>query len=213
MQASCLIHLLFFSSVALFFMDTAHGSAKEPSPNTEKNSPPFIIPSSIPDIDPDYKNNWIPLTGFEYSGLHWNQFIAIYTNKGEAIYRHNFYEYIKAYHESDGEYDPAFKTYSTGTVLLKENYLDRKGKPGKPTTLTIMIKRKEGFDKKNGNWEFIEVDAQGEVIFQGKPETSNMSSPCIKCHQKIKERDYIFSTFFTEQKQQSSDTTIRRYSH
>lgn len=165
---------------------------------------PFVLPKMEPTLYTGYRKNWSRLTGFEYSGLHWQQFVSIYVNKGANIYRDNYLAYLSLYRDEDDDDDEeeeettdTFQEYELGTIFLKENYLAHAGKPGQPSSLTIMIKRKPGFDVKGGNWEYLQTDIKGDVIMQGNSTNPQIKQACSECHANMAERDYVFSTFLT----------------
>jgi len=161
---------------------------------------PFTLSKDVSEVSVNYRTRWSRLTGFELSGLHWNQFVVIYTSSGLKTYKRNFYEHLKQIEadDEDEEYDPEYKTYPVGSVMLKENYLTNEGRPGKPTTLTLMIKRKPGFYPQGGDWEYIETDINGKIIIKGNGGDTAVKKRCASCHINIADRDYIFSTFLTE---------------
>ena len=164
---------------------------------------PFALPQGNSQSYADYRKNWSRLTGFEYSGLHWKQFVAIFVNKGADIYRENYLAYLSLYRDEDDDEDEdeeteqVFKVYSQGTVFLKENYQANQGKPGEPSSLTLMIKRQAGFDHQGGDWEYLQSDVNGDIIMQGNSQDPQIKSACADCHMNMAERDYIFSTFLT----------------
>lgn len=172
---------------------------------TPVNSPFDIMPFALPKLEPalykDYRKSWHRLTGFEYSGLHWQQFVAIYVNKGADIYRDNYLAYLSLYRDEDDEEEEdtvyTFKAYELGTIFLKENYLANAGQPGHPSSLATMIKRKPGYDVQGGNWEYLQTDIHGNVIMQGNSADPSIKKACAECHANMAERDYIFSTFLT----------------
>lgn len=161
---------------------------------------PFALPKAAPSLYTDYRKKWHRLTGFEYSGLHWQQFVSIYVNKGEDIYRENYLAYLSLYRDDEDEEEntvSSFKEYEQGTIFLKENYLADKGQPAEPSSLTIMIKRKPGYDSEGGNWEYLQTDIKGNVLMQGDSTNPTIQKVCSECHSNMAERDYIFSTFLT----------------
>ena len=91
----------------------------------------------------------------------------------------------------------AFYKYDTGTIFVKENYATNNGSPGQPLTLTIMIKREKGYDPDMGDWQYIQSDVSGKIIFDGASNNKRLYQACISCHANIKERDYIFSTYYS----------------
>jgi len=165
---------------------------------------PFTLPKGSGQSYVDYRKNWSRLTGFEYSGLHWKQFVAIFVNKGADIYRENYLAYLSLYRDDDDEdeededeSEQVFKAYPDGTVFLKENYQSKQGKPGEPSSLTLMIKKQAGFDTQGGDWEYLQSDVAGNIIMQGSAQDPQIKKACADCHMNMAERDYIFSTFLT----------------
>ena len=159
---------------------------------------PFVIPEEFADDWSSYRNSWARLTGFELSGLHWNQFVIVYANKGRAIYKQNFAEYIRFYVEEDDEEDAEFAEYEVGTVFVKENYIAHQGSVGDPLSLTTMIKHKPGYDPDHGDWEYIQSDSKGNIILRGKASDALVNKVCADCHSSMDERDYIFATYYSE---------------
>ena len=175
----------------------AYAQAKDESPF---NIYPFQWPV-IEGVDlHQYRSQWERLTGFEYSGLHWKQFIAIYSNTGRGVFKHNYLNFLlqqEAEEEEEDDIDFTYKQYLPGTVILKENYASEGGKPSDALTLTVMIKHKPGYDADNGDWEYVQSDVTGKVLIQGSSQNPAVRAVCAECHRNIKDRDYIFATFFS----------------
>ncbi len=145
-----------------------------------------------------YKNDWSQLTGYEFSGLHWNQFIVIYAKLGESIYKHNYKEFIKHYLNDDFDEDsgPDFKKYPIGSLFLKEHFNAKDDKREEGTILTLMEKLPEGYDDEYGNWKYIWVNSQsGAIIAEGNSSNELLYSSCIECHSNMSDRDYVFATY------------------
>ena len=162
---------------------------------------PFALPNEYSSLMASYRDQWSRLTGFEFSGLHWNMFVVIYVNKDSKIYKHNYFEHLRVYIESDDDEDevePNFKPFSVGTVFLKENFSFHEGKPDQPMTLTGMIKREQGYDPKGGDWEYFQSDAKGNIIMKGSTKNGQIKRVCSDCHSNMEDRDYIFSTYYSE---------------
>lgn len=200
--------ILVFSSLQIMsgisFAENAINGA-QPAQNPFEMMP-FALPKSESNLYSDYRTKWTRLTGFEYSGLHWQQFVSIYVNKGADTYRDNYLAYLSLYRDDEDEDEDekaeqanTFKEYDLGTIFLKENYLSKAGQPGTPSSLTIMIKREEGYDQAGGNWEYIQTDTQGNVLMQGSSQSAVIKQVCSECHSNMAERDYVFSTFLTSQ--------------
>lgn len=158
----------------------------------------FELPDSHQSQLQNYRQKWARLTGFEYSGLHWNQFISVYTDKGSDTYQHNYLQYITWYEDPDEfEGTPNYKDYPVGAVVLKENFAVEDGKPGESLSVTAMIKHAPGFDEANGNWEYLQFDAQGNILLRGNSRDENVEKNCASCHRHVADRDYIFSQVFS----------------
>ncbi|MCL1144183.1 cytochrome P460 family protein [Shewanella gaetbuli] len=181
--------LLAFSSVS---------NAAEPSSNTPYEVPSFdFLHKHIPSSE-NYQKQWHRMTGFEHSGLHWGLFVVIYTDIGQNVYKHNFLQYSAWFDDPDDEEnEPHYQQYPVGTQFIKENYTMHNGKPGDAHSVTIMIKRQPGYNPKGGDWEYMQFNSQGETIIQGSGVEENVNQLCANCHEKIAERDYIFSNIFS----------------
>ena len=66
--------------------------------------------------------------------------------------------------------------YPAGTIIAKESYKNSGGSKGALTSLTVMVKRENGYDAGNGDWEYIMLNSKMKVQGQGK------LSACISCH-------------------------------
>lgn len=81
--------------------------------------------------------------------------------------------------------------YPVGSIVVKEKttlkIADETNTEGRGTELGIggMIKRAEGFDESNGNWEYF-YEENGADVEVGK------ISSCIQCHATAKGSDYVF---------------------
>jgi hypothetical protein len=181
--------------LSLFACDGFYAQATDLSPYQVQL---FETPESAHMIVKNYRGHWPRLTGFEYSGLHWNQFISVYTNIGEATYKNNYMEYIAWYEDPDDEEnEPVYTKYPEGAVILKENFSSESGRPGMPISVTAMIKRGSDYDPGKGNWEYLQFDAQGKIILQGNSNNSVVSKNCANCHGHVESRDYVFSQIFS----------------
>lgn len=155
----------------------------------------------------DQYSKWSWLSGYEYSGLHWNQFISVYTNIATREYKNNYAMYIKEFlddDDEDEEEEPAltpqqkgYMLYPTGTVFVKENYLADAGKPGQLVSVTVMVKHESGFDEEGGNWEYLQFSATGQLVFRGDSKNPAARTVCAGCHINVKERDNVFSTILS----------------
>lgn len=160
---------------------------------------PYKAPAAYADIIRDYRKKWTRVSGFDLSGLHWNQYVTIYMNKEPEKYLQNFLEYVRIYVDADEEEadtaNTAFQAYDAGTIFLKENYLLENGKPGRPLTITMMIKKEKGYDPGSGDWQFVQFDVNGNILNDGNSQNPVTQASCVKCHANMAERDYVFSTF------------------
>jgi len=71
---------------------------------------------------------------------------------------------------------------SEGTLIVKENY----GADKKITALSVMYKI-AGYNASAADWFWAKYDRDGKVLAAGKAEA------CIRCHEKKKDNDYIFT--------------------
>jgi hypothetical protein len=167
----------------------------------EQEAQPFLtgvfkVPEKYADLLKDYQSTWERLTGFEFSGLHWRQFIVIYVNKNSDVYHRNYAEYVRLYLSEDTENTKSeFQPYEEGTIFLKEHYNVKKGVPKEPLTITMMIKHPAGYDPQRGDWEYVQFDASGNILMNGPSAAGKIWLNCAECHSNMKERDYIFSTY------------------
>ena len=72
------------------------------------------------------------------------------------------------------------KTIPNGGIVVKEAYdTDRE-----LSTIAVMVKVKD-YDPENGDWFYLDLDAEGKILFSGKEPI------CIKCHKAYKNNDYL----------------------
>lgn len=155
---------------------------------------PFTVPSQLQMAN--YRKMYRKVSAIDFSALHWNHFVSIFVTQGGAKpYRKNFLEYLTVIEmeEEDEEYDPTFMHYPVGTIFVKEHFISKDGKPGPATQLSIMKKHEPGYDKAGGDWEYIQLTADGNVVVQGHSQDPVVDSMCAQCHSNIADRDYIFS--------------------
>lgn len=193
-------------SIALILSSTGIAVAQIKSPQ-----PPFDIEQFKPSSDNktlygDYRRKWNRLSGFELSSLHWNQFVAVFINQSEDVYRNNYIEYLRTSQddwddededEEETETVSKFKPYPVGTIVVKEGFDSSQGKPGEALFISIMKKREKGFDTANGDWEYMQFDPRGKTMLKGKATKANVQAQCAGCHLNVADRDYVFSTFYT----------------
>jgi len=76
--------------------------------------------------------------------------------------------------------------YPAGSIILKESYKAKDGDKGALDGFTIMIKRENGYDADNGNWEYVMTNTDFKVSQQGK------IGMCIGCHSAGSDKDFTF---------------------
>ncbi|MEM9025927.1 MAG: cytochrome P460 family protein [Verrucomicrobiota bacterium] len=160
--------------------------------------PMFDLPPELHKEFGPYRKNWERLTEFEFSGLHWKQFVVIFANRESDEYLYNYSQYVEQYLD-DGWEEPIerrdFKNYSQGTIFLKEHFTPENGKPLTPSFITAMKKMKPGYDPKYGDWKYYWLGGGGSVIEIGNSSNKNLMTSCIECHANMADRDYVFATF------------------
>lgn len=85
--------------------------------------------------------------------------------------------------------------FAPGSVIVKEKFLKQDSKT--PELLTVMVKRKAGYDPHKGDWEYLLVD--------GQPEDDNNRgklSYCQSCHVPQQAQGYIFRTYLPDEVRQ-----------
>lgn len=121
------------------------------------------------------KVNEQPVTGDEFGVLgraHQGAdgFREIYVNDtGEAV--------------SNGN---ASLPYPVDTILVKEAYTNSGGEKGRLTSITVMVKREQGYDDPNGNWEYLNMSSSMRIRGQGRIDS------CIQCHYSAT-NDFVFT--------------------
>lgn len=196
-----MLNLIRGSIIGLLSLLAAHNSYAQPEDPSPYEVQLFNTPAASQQVIANYRSRWSRLTGFEYSGLHWNQFISVYTNTGETTYKNNYMEYITWFEDpEDEDNNPVYAKYPEGAIILKENFSAESGKPGTPISVTAMIKRGKDYDPGKGNWEYLQFDAKGNILLQGNSSNSAVSENCANCHSHVENRDYIFSQIFSNQR-------------
>ncbi len=74
-------------------------------------------------------------------------------------------------------------TFPVGALFIKEHW--ERGGDGKRGPVMAMEKMAAGFDPAHGDWRFVVVAADGEVVVDGKPEG------CVLCHDDAA-HDHVF---------------------
>jgi Cytochrome P460 len=103
---------------------------------------------------------------------HKDKFITVYVNElGTKAMMH--------------EMKPHFPK---GSVIVKEKLPSRESTS--PELLTVMIKREQGYNPGNGDWEYMALDGDGkEVRARGRLEK------CQACHQRAEYGDYVHRNY------------------
>ncbi len=82
--------------------------------------------------------------------------------------------------------------FPVGAIIVKEAYPDENGGAGDLASITVMIKRANGYDPDHKNWEYMMLTPMMKVandgMAQGKIEM------CIGCHAEVEDKDYVFTT-------------------
>ena len=104
----------------------------------------FSSSKDFPNLYENYRKDWVRLTGFELSALHWSQFVTVFINKSPKVYSHNYYESVRAYEDEDEDEvaEINYLTYPVGTIVAKEGFMSHKGMPGAPLFIVFMKKHK-----------------------------------------------------------------------
>ena len=146
-----------------------------------------------------YRTDWERVSGLVFSGMHWKQSVVVYINRASDVYRHNHRAYLEEFRraeedEDDPESVPAYRTYPRGTVILKEAFRIADDQEATPLNLRLMVKREAGFDSDLGDWEFIQIAADGALIIRGTSENPASRALCTDCHVNMKHRDFAYHT-------------------
>ena len=84
---------------------------------------------------------------------------------------------------SDGS---AALPYPFGSIIVKESFKSSGGSKGDMSAITIMVKREDGYDSDNGDWEYVMLNAAMKIQGQGK------LGACISCHAAA-DNDWVFT--------------------
>ncbi|WP_199611673.1 cytochrome P460 family protein [Flocculibacter collagenilyticus] len=164
---------------------------------------PFKIPKEYEQQLKDYRTSWQRMSGFEYSGLHWQQFITIFVKGSTKTYENNYMEYLQFYQDYDEDEDeedvekPKFMKYEPGSIVLKENFSAASGTPNDAISVTMMIKHKPGYSPEYGDWEYVQFSKEGQIMLAGKASDPVIMQTCANCHNNVADRDYIFANFYS----------------
>jgi hypothetical protein len=78
--------------------------------------------------------------------------------------------------------------FPKGSVIVKEKLPSKESTS--PELLTVMIKREQGYNPGNGDWEYMALDGDGkEVRARGRLEK------CQACHQRAEYGDYVHRNY------------------
>ena len=103
--------------------------------------------------------------------------------------------YINVYVNSIGKTEMLTKKnpkFPVGTIVVKEKLDSPESKL--PSLLTVMIKRKKGFNPPVGDWEFMTLNgAATEITSKGKIES------CQTCHINYQPTDFITRTYLPDE--------------
>ena len=137
---------------------------------TRANEQPKLVPSPIATLCAAPTSNQMDR---EKMNPHNDKYIVVYVNdKGKRAMLE--------------EKTPRFPV---GAVIVKEKLSKPDSKT--PELLTVMVKRGEGFDRANGDWEYFAVDGAGrKITVQGQQTAS-----CQSCHVGKKAADYVFRNY------------------
>ena len=112
----------------------------------------------------------------ETGNPHRDKFITVYVND---IGRHAMME----------EKVPRFPQ---GSVIVKEKLPSRDS--SEPELLTVMTKREPGYNRQNGDWEYIALDGSGKSVqARGRLES------CQACHMMVQATDYVSRNYLPYQ--------------
>ncbi len=75
--------------------------------------------------------------------------------------------------------------FAVGTVIVKAKL--HKADDVEPHQLGIMIKRSKGFDPPAGDWQYLFVEEDGQIV-----DDADSLSNCRDCHQRRAAQDYVF---------------------
>jgi hypothetical protein len=78
--------------------------------------------------------------------------------------------------------------FPPGSIIVKEKLLAKES--ATPELLTVMLKHDRGFDKSNGDWEYMVV--KGDTM---KIEGRGQLASCSSCHTLKRETDYVFRSY------------------
>jgi len=77
--------------------------------------------------------------------------------------------------------------YPEGAVIVREKL---ETEAGSPELLTVMIKRKKGFNPEANDWEFLLINSNATKITKREKTGS-----CQSCHQSVSAKDFVFDSY------------------
>jgi len=75
--------------------------------------------------------------------------------------------------------------FPAGSIIVREKLIQKDDE--RPSMLTVMIKRKPGFNKTANDWEFLAVEGDGSKVIERQKKGS-----CLDCHVSQRERDFVY---------------------
>lgn len=85
--------------------------------------------------------------------------------------------------------------FPEGSIIIKEKLLFKHDTV--PELLTVMVKREKGFNRENGDWEYMVADGARTKI-EGRGKLQN----CQSCHAITSKTDYVFRTYLPDELRQ-----------
>jgi Cytochrome P460 len=86
-------------------------------------------------------------------------------------------------------------SFPEGSIIVKEKLLFKEDTM--PELLTVMVKREKGFNRENGDWEYMVVNGERTKI-EGRGKLEN----CQACHMLKGETDYVFRSYLPDELRQ-----------
>ena len=80
------------------------------------------------------------------------------------------------------------KSFPVGSIIVKEKLPSKTSTS--PELLTVMVKRKPGFNSKNGDWEYWGLNGTATKV-EGRGKLAN----CQGCHTAVARTDYVFGDY------------------
>lgn len=80
--------------------------------------------------------------------------------------------------------------FPVGTTVVKEKLASATAKT--PELLTVMVKRKKGYDKAGGDWQYYVLNGSGTKIL-----ANSRLKQCRDCHQERKTQGFLFRNYVT----------------